>query len=116
MNEKTKGTRRERPKISRRHFRLDWNCTHAELLEFFRRLKEMTIEAEYFRGQIGELYLSVKAELRESDLYGVPYFEMETVEDLLFDYRKKLPVLKTLVKKPLPERIWGGAWIDIHRI
>lgn len=103
----------KKAKTTTRHFKLDWDCTLDELREFFRAVRRVTAKASYFRGGIGEIYLSVTGAESESDLYGVMLTSEDTAEDVLHEWRKKIRLLKTLSRKPQPEKRWRGAWIEI---
>ncbi len=103
-------------KYKTRYFRLEWNCTCNEFYEFLQAVKKVSIKASYFRAQIGEIYLSVKGLSDESDLYGNRLFDVETIEDVLFNYRKQIRVLGTLVSKPKPELNYTSVWIDLGNL
>lgn len=101
-------------KETRRHFKLEWNCSTAELLEFFEAVKKVTSQAIYFRANFGEIYLSVKGAENESNIYGEMLTDFETVEDVLHEWRKKIRILRTLSRRPMPEKYWHGQWIDLR--
>ena len=103
-------------KVTSRHFRLEWNCSIIELLEFFAAVSKVTIKACYFRANIGEIYLSVRGLENQSNLYGEMLTDFEVVEDVLHEWRKKIRILATLSRKPNPENNWHGQWIDLKTI
>lgn len=103
-----------KPKEKTRHFKLEWNCTREELLEFFQAIKKVTTQATYCRARIGEIYLSVKGLENESNLYGEMLTNFDTAEDVLHEWRKKIRILKNLSSRPTPEKTWKVNWIDLH--
>jgi hypothetical protein len=104
----------DKPKIKTRHFRLDMGVTSsAEQQKFFQAIKKVSIKAEYFRAQIGEIYLSIKGLENESNLYGEMLTDFQTVEDVLHEWRKNIEIVRQLDRRPQPEIRYVGRWLEI---
>ena len=100
-------------KEKRRYFKLEWNCSTAELIEFYEAVKKVTSQAICFRANFGEIYLCVKGVDNESNLYGEMLTDFETIEDVLHEWRKKIRLLRTLTRRPTPEKYWRGQWSNL---
>lgn len=94
--------------IETRHFLFEWGSADA-LRQFLDALKKTSKEIKIFRGNIGEIYISIKGIFDGSDVLNI-----ETTEDILHDFRKKgMKRIREFSRKPSPQRSFRGDWISI---
>lgn len=88
-----------------RHFLIEWAKAEA-LGPFFEHAKNVCSALSIFRGNVGEIYISVTG----------PYdpnceLDINTFDEVLDDHRKNITVLKEFFRKPRPEKTFVGEWI-----
>jgi len=94
--------------IETRHYLFEWNT--AENLEaFLANLKNTSKEIKTFRGNIGEIYISVTGIFDGSDI-----LDIETTECIIHQYTKKgMKKLREYERKPSPQRFFSSDWITV---
>lgn len=94
--------------IETRHYLFEWS-TPETLKSFLEDLKKTSKSIKTFRGNIGEIYISVKGVFDGSDVLNI-----ETTEDILNNWRKKgMKRLREYERKPSPQRSFRGDWVTV---
>lgn len=94
--------------IETRHYLFEWN-TAENLKSFLTDLKKTSKSIKTFRGNIGEIYVSIKGIFDGSDVLNIG-----TTEDIIYGtYRKSMKILKEYDRKPSPQRYFKGDWVTV---
>ena len=94
--------------IETRHYLFEWS-TSETLKAFLDDLKKTSKSIKTFRGNIGEIYVSIKGIFDGSDVLNI-----ETTEDIIYQYAKKgMKRLREYERKPSPQRSFRGDWVSV---